>query len=244
MVLGDVCTRQCAFCAVRTGAPRPVDPAEPWKVAQAVWRLRVAHAVITSVTRDDLSDGGAAHIASTVVAVRSLNPATTIEILVPDFQGRRDALGRVLHAGPDVFGHNIETVARLHPALRDPRYGYDRSLKVLRAAAAMSPRVIVKSAFMVGLGETEAEVRKTLEDLLGAGCRVVNIGQYLRPTRFHREVGAFVTPEQFEAYERLAYALGFAFSVAGPFVRSSYRSGDLWSALNARRQLPAAGGRI
>jgi lipoic acid synthetase len=174
----------------------------------------MAYAVVTSVTRDDLPDGGAGHVARTVKAIRSASPETRIEVLAPDFRGNRSAIEEVLRSGPDVFGHNIETVARLHPVLRDVRYRYARSLAVLRIAAAWSRRhdLIVKSGFMVGHGETETEVLETLEDLLEAGCAAVSIGQYLRPTAGHRVVMEFVPPERFRAYERLAYELGFAYA--------------------------------
>ena len=234
MVLGGVCTRSCAFCAVKHGMPSPVDDTEPWRVAAAIRRLQLGHAVITMVTRDDLPDGGAAHVAKTVSAIRSVSPGTTVETLVSDLQGAPEAIDCVLSVRPDVFGHNIETVDRLHGKLRDRRYRYTRSLDVLRQAARNSDAVI-KSAFMVGHGETEAEVRTTLEDLREAGCVAVSIGQYLRPTPREHEVVEYVTPDRFQAYEDLAHALGFAFALAGPFVRSSYHSGDMWSVLGPRR---------
>ena len=227
MVLGNVCTRHCAFCSVAAGTPGPPDPDEPGKVAEAVRRLDIAHAVITMVTRDDLPDGGAEHMARTVAAIRVTNPGTTIEVLVSDFEGAREAILAVLRAGPEVFGHNIETVERLYPVLRDARYDYGRSLEVLRFAADQDGRAIIKSAFMVGHGETEHEVRQTLEDLHSAGCAAVAIGQYLRPTGDQPAVVEFVPPEQFEVYERLAYEVGFAFAATGPFVRSSYRSEEV-----------------
>ena len=240
MVLGKVCTRNCCFCSVRGGAPDPVDPEEPARVAEAVRRLELAHAVVTSVTRDDLPDGGALHFARTVKAIRASNAGTTVEVLTPDFNGRREAVDVVLSSRPDVFGHNIETVRRLYPVLRDPRSDYARSLAVLRAVAERARDTIVKSALMVGHGETKEEVRQTLEDLLEAGCVAVCIGQYLRPTRQQREVAAFVRPEAFQAYEELAYDMGFAFAVAAPFVRSSYRSGEAVKALHDCGRLPSA----
>ena len=232
MVLGDRCTRHCSFCAVGKGAPAPADDAEPGNVAQAVRQLGLAHLVITSVTRDDLPDGGAAHIASTIRAVRVQSPCTKIEALVPDFQGERAAVELVLAAEPEVFGHNIEMIARLYPLLRDARHSYKRSLEVLRIAAEQAKRhgrPVVKSALMVGLGETDDEVADTLKDLREAGCAAVSIGQYLRPSRQQHEVARFVAPERFAAYERLAYELGFAHATAGPFVRSSYHSDELWN---------------
>jgi len=230
MVLGNVCTRHCAFCSVTPGTPGPPEADEPGKVAEAVRRLGIAHTVVTMVTRDDLPDGGAEHMACTVAAIRTTNPGTTIEVLVSDFEGAREAIRSVLDAAPEVFGHNIETVERLYPTLRDARYDYGRSLDVLRFAADQGTSAIIKSAFMVGHGESEGEVRQTLEDLHGAGCTAVAIGQYLRPTGDQPAVVEFVHPGQFEAYERLAYEIGFAFAATGPFVRSSYRSEEVLAA--------------
>lgn len=235
MVLGNVCTRKCAFCSVRSGrggqTVAPPDPEEPGRVAEAVRLLALRHAVVTSVTRDDLADGGSGHFAATVKAIRAAKPGCTTEVLTPDFLGNREAVETVIAAGPDVFGHNIETVERLYPVLRDAAHDYGRSLGVLKSAAAAGERTAVKSALMVGHGETPDEVRATLSDLLDAGCVAVCIGQYLRPGKAEREVAEYVTPEQFEAYGRMAYAMGFAFAVAGPFVRSSYRAEELVNAL-------------
>ena len=237
MVLGDVCTRNCAFCSVRSGTPKAVDPEEPARVAEAIAQLGLSHAVITSVTRDDLPDGGAAHIALTVEAIRRRNAGATVEVLVPDFDGRHEFVDRVLASRPDVFGHNVETVERLHPVLRDARYGYRRSLGVLSWASRST--AAVKSALMVGHGETPEEVRQTLEDLLEAGCVAVCIGQYLRPARTQCDVVEFVTPETFEAYERLARGMGFTFAVSAPFARSSYRSDELIEVLQGRTRTSA-----
>ena len=242
MVLGNVCTRKCAFCSVRSargGHPvAPPDLEEPGRVAEAARRLELRHAVVTSVTRDDLADGGSTHFASTIAAIRAANPGCTVEVLTPDFQGSRGSVETVMAAGPDVFGHNIETVERLYPVLRDAAHDYGRSLGVLRSAAAMAAalggRTAVKSALMAGHGETPDEVRATLADLLEAGCAAVFIGQYLRPGQAEREVAEFVTPEQFDAYERMVYAMGYRFAVAGPFVRSSYRAEELLDTLKAR----------
>ena len=238
MVLGDVCTRNCSFCAVAKGAPMAVDSGEPWNVARAVRLLDLANAVITSVTRDDLPDGGAAHVAATIAAIRSLCPGARVEALAPDFRGDPAAIEAVLAAGPDVFGHNIEMAARLYPLFRSERHCYWRSLAVLRKAAGHAARnagrPVVKSALMVGLGETDDEVESALKHLREAGCVAVSIGQYLRPTRQQREVVRFIAPDQFRTYERVAYELGFAYAAAGPFVRSSYRSDELWKALENR----------
>lgn len=230
MLLGRVCTRNCAFCSVAGGIAETVDASEPGRVAEAIRRLGLRYAVVTSVTRDDLADGGAGHFAQTVAAVHAAAPGTAIEVLVPDFGGKRGAIERVLDSAPAVFGHNIETVERLYPVLRDPRYSYRRSLQVLSTAAALAPTQVLKSALMVGHGETAAEVRATLCDLRDAGCRVVSLGQYLRPSRAQVDVTEFVPPERFAEYEALAFGLGFSAALAGPFVRSSYRAEELYRA--------------
>ncbi len=235
LVLGNVCTRKCAFCGVSHGQPLPVDIDEPGKVAQAVQRLGTKHLVITSVTRDDLDDGGSAHIAQTVMAVKERNLETTVEVLVPDFGGDAAAIATVLASGPEVFGHNIETVERLHPQLRDRRYSYRRSLEVLQTARGLRTAGFVKSALMLGCGETEADVLGTLRDLRSSGCDAVAIGQYLRPGPGNGPVAEFVTPDQFKVYEQAAREMGFLFAVAGPFVRSSYRSAELLAAVPAER---------
>ncbi len=230
LVLGNVCTRHCAFCGVSHGKPLEVDEEEPDNVAEAVVRLGARHAVITSVTRDDLDDGGAGHIARTVTAVKQKSRATTVEVLVPDFCGNAGAIATVVDSGAEVFGHNIETVERLHTRLRDKRYSYRRSLEVLQAARRLKRDGFVKSSFMLGCGETGEDVTGTLRDLRAAGCDAVAMGQYLRPRPDNGPVAEFVTPEQFAKYERLALEMGFVFAVAGPFVRSSYRSEDLLAA--------------
>ena len=227
MILGNVCTRNCAFCSVKSGGGLAPDPAEPAHIAEAVKRLGIKHAVVTSVTRDDLPDGGAGHFAETIQAIRVVNPATTIEVLTPDFRGDAAAIKTVLDARPEVFGHNIETVERLYGMLRHRKLTYRQALEVLSTAASMGTEVVVKSALMAGHGETPDEVHRTLADLRDVGCEAVAIGQYLRPTPKQRRVVEFVSPEQFEEYEALAYRLGFRFAVAGPFVRSSYRSDEL-----------------
>lgn len=228
MVLGNVCTRHCTYCAVNSGRPESADTDEPAHVAEAVRRLGLKHAVITSVTRDDLPDGGARHIADTILAIRAVNPGTTIEALVQDFCGDEAAIAAVVDAAPEIFSHNIETVRALHGGMRDRRFSYDGALEVIRFAAARRGGFgYVKSAIMLGCGETEADILATLRDLRYAGCHAVSIGQYLQPTHKHRAVERFVAPEEFAAYEQAAMALGFAFAVAGPFVRSSYKSEEL-----------------
>ncbi len=224
MVLGNTCTRNCSFCSVYSGKPQSTDVDEPENVAQAVQRMGLKHAVVTTVVRDDLRDGGAEHIAQTIRAIHRHNPDTTVEILVSDFLGDADALRVVLEAEPEVFCHNIETVRRLYPKIRDRRFSYDATLACLRDARDYGPRHIVKSALMVGHGEGDADVSECLDDLRNAGVEAVCIGQYLRPTRQQREVTEFVHPDRFEQYEEMAYAIGFEYVVSGPFVRSSYRS--------------------
>ncbi len=226
MILGDACTRHCRFCGVAKDTPGPLDPDEPRRVAEAVKRLGLRHAVITSVTRDDLPDGGAAHFVATIEAVRAANPATTIEVLTPDFLGDRDAIRRVVEAGPAVFNHNVETVPRLYSTVR-PEADYERSLGVLVAAKALAPAMLTKSGLMVGLGETPDEVEAVLANLRSADVDVVTIGQYLQPTRQHLPVAEFIPPEVFRQYEARAAELGFAAAFCGPFVRSSYRAGEV-----------------
>lgn len=239
MVLGNVCSRNCRYCSVPSGKPETLDADEPGRVADAVRKMGLRHTVLTSVTRDDLPDGGAAHIAETIRAIRRVSPSTTVEVLVPDFQGDPEAIRVVLDSHPEVFSHNIETVARLHPVIRSRHYTYAMALGVLNEGAAYRPQPIVKSALMVGHGETPEEVRATLEDLVAAGCDAVSIGQYLRPTPKQRAVEAFVRPEEFEAYRRMAYDSGFKFAVAGAFVRSSYRSDEMMEAPFARERVRA-----
>ncbi len=237
MVLGNLCSRNCTFCSVPSGMPTFDDPGEPRRVAEAVRSMELKHAVITTVARDDLADGGARHIAETIEAVHALNPGTSVEILVSDFQRDPAAIRTVLDAGPEIFCHNIETVERLYPSIRDRRFTYGGALDLLRMARDHSPQTIIKSALMVGLGETVAEVERTLRDLVEADCEVVGIGQYLQPTQRQAEVHEFVRPEQFEAYEARAYDLGFKFAAAGPFVRSSYRSEEVLQTEFAHQRL-------
>lgn len=236
MVLGNTCSRSCRYCSVPGGKPETVDADEPRHVGEAVAAMGVKHIVITSVTRDDLPDGGADHIAQTIRAIKEHAPGTTIEVLVPDFEGRVESIHAVIEARPEVFSHNIETVERLYPTIRSRRYDYHLAIGVLRDAAAMGGSLI-KSSMMIGHGETPVEVEQTMHDLLAAGVEAFSAGQYLRPTKKQREVEEFVHPDQFKAYEAKAYALGFKFAVAGPFVRSSYRSEELLQSEYARKKL-------
>jgi len=237
MVLGNRCSRNCTFCSVESGKPEFDDPQEPKNVALAVKRMNLKHAVVTTVVRDDMADGGAAHIAETIRAIHAENPATTVEILVSDFHQDEDAIRTVLDAEPEVFCHNIETVERLYPKIRDRRFNYAGALKVLSLARKTNPRSIVKSAMMVGHGETAEEVQQTLRDLYGAGCEAVCIGQYLQPTQAQGDVSDYVHPEQFDAYEKLAYEIGFEFAVSAPFVRSSYKSEAVLETEFAKKKL-------
>ena len=221
MILGKVCTRDCRFCAVNHGRPSALDPGEPGRIAEAAKRLGLRFVVITSVTRDDLADGGAAHFAVTIAAVRDLLPGARVEVLVPDFEGNPDAIRTALQARPDVFGHNLETVPRLYPEVR-PQAGYRRSLEVLRFAGESAADMITKSGLMVGLGEEAEEVLSVMRDLREVGVSSLTIGQYLQPTRGHAAVAEYVTPEVFASYARHARHLGFARVMSAPLVRSSY----------------------
>lgn len=226
MLLGNECTRACKFCAIPAGRPKKLDLDEPRRVAEAAQRMKLNHVVLTSVARDDLPDGGSGIFAATIRAVREALPAASIEVLTPDFQGDETAMRTVLEAAPDVFNHNLETVARLQAVIR-PQASYGRSLAVLRTAAAWSPAPAVKSGIMLGLGETEDEVRQAIRDLHDAGCRLLTVGQYLQPTRAHRPVERFAPPSEFEAYAAYAKQIGFKGVASGPMVRSSYRADEL-----------------
>ncbi len=232
LLLGPACTRACRFCAVpHADAPPPPDPAEPGRVAQAVRRLGLRHAVVTSVTRDDLPDGGAAHFAATVAAIRAAHPCT-IEVLTPDFQGRAASMDAVAEAGPDLFNHNLETVPRLYARVR-PQADYRRSLGLFERLRDRHSVVATKSGLMLGLGEREDEVLALGRDLVDAGCRVLTVGQYLAPTTAHVPVAEFVHPDRFAELGRALRALGFAHVASGPFVRSSYHAEEVFEALRA-----------
>ena len=227
MLLGDTCTRGCRFCAVAAGKPAgAVDSAEPANVARAVAKLDLRYVVLTMVTRDDLDDGGAGHVAETVAALREHSSTVLVETLVGDFAGKPKDVDTVLEARPDVFAHNVEVPRRLTSTIRDHRFGYDRSLEVLSRARARGLSRFVKSGFMVGMGEGDEEVYETLSDLYRAGAQVVTIGQYLRPSARHAPVVRYVNPDQFSEYERMGRDLGFAFVASGPLVRSSYHAAE------------------
>jgi lipoic acid synthetase len=229
MVLGETCTRPCGFCAVKRGTPEAVADDEPERLAEACFRLRLRHVVITSVTRDDLPDGGAEHFRRCVLAVRQRTGAT-IEVLTPDFEGRKSSLDVVLSAQPEVFNHNLETVARLQQHVRR-KSQYAVSLEVLRHVKATGPRIHTKSGLMLGLGETTEEVLETLSDLRGAGCDFLTLGQYLQPSPRHLPVARYLPPAEFDELGAMARSLGFAEVASGPFVRSSYHADEMagWS---------------
>jgi lipoic acid synthetase len=222
LIMGDTCTRNCAFCNIRPGAPAPPEPDEPARVASAAARLKLRHAVVTSVTRDDLADGGAAHFAATVLALRRKLPRAGVEVLIPDFQGDADALAKVAASGPRVINHNVETPPAHYGRIR-PQAVYERSLELLRRVAGAG--IVAKSGLMVGLGETDEEVEAVLADLAGAGCGIVTVGQYLRPSRQHPPVARYVRPEIFDAYAAKARKLGIRHVFSAPLVRSSYQAG-------------------
>jgi len=225
MILGDVCTRNCGFCGVTKGEPGPVDVDEPRHVAKAAKKLGLKYVVITSVTRDDLPDGGASHFAGTVKELRSLSSALKVELLIPDFNGSLEALKTVIDSKPDVINHNVEMVPRLYSSIR-PSSSYERTLEVLRNIKKIEPRMTSKSGFMLGLGETEDEVRDLLKELKSCGCDVVTIGQYLSPSQYNVKVVEYVRPEKFDEYRDLGLSLGIKKVFSGPFVRSSYKAGE------------------
>lgn len=227
LIMGSRCTRNCRFCAIENGALAPPDPGEPRRVAEAVARMQLRYAVITSVTRDDLPDGGAAFFAETIRQIRQRNPDSLVEVLIPDFQGNKEALLNVLEARPDVLNHNIETVPRLYASVR-PEAVYERSLTLLRRVKAYDAEIPAKSGLMLGLGESAEDVHQTLQDLLDAGCSLLTLGQYLQPTEAHLAVERFIPPGEFEAWRETALGMGFSEVASGPFVRSSYHARELY----------------
>ena len=237
MIMGDTCTRACAFCNVRTGKPGALDDGEPQRVADAVAALGLAHVVVTSVDRDDLADGGACHFAATIRAIRHARPATSVEVLTPDFLRKAGALELVVEASPDVFNHNVETVPSLYRRVR-PGADYRHSLDLLKRAKGLDARLFTKSGVMVGLGETEEEVAAVMDDLRAAEVDFLTIGQYLQPTRKHEAVHRFVTLDEFQAYKRLAEEKGFLLVASSPLTRSSHHAGEDFARLKAARQTP------
>ena len=231
MILGEICTRACRFCAVTHGRPYPPDPGEPTRLAQAVRELGLRYVVLTSVDRDDLPDGGASHFASCVRAIKGAVPEAKVEALIPDFLGEREALQRVVEAGPDVLGHNLETVRRLTPFVRDRRAGYELSLSVLRTLKELNPRLFTKSSLLLGLGEEEEEVEEAFWDLREAGVDILVLGQYLRPTARELPVARYVSPAEFSLWAERAKKMGFRAVAAGPLVRTSFRAAEVFAEL-------------
>jgi len=221
MIAGDICTRSCKFCNTQTGRPERLNPEEPGNVAESVRLMKLSHAVITSVDRDDLPDGGAAHWAETIKEIKRVNPETTIEVLIPDFQGKTELIDMVIGAAPDIISHNMETVERISPLVRSAA-NYQRSLEVLRRIAGSN--IPAKSGIMVGLGETPEEVEQLMDNLASVGCRILTIGQYLQPSRKHYPVVEYITPDQFTGYRDIALTKGFLTVESGPLVRSSYHA--------------------
>ncbi|MGD8494011.1 MAG: lipoyl synthase, partial [Desulfobacterales bacterium] len=230
LILGSRCTRNCRFCSVAQGPTGPPDPAEPARVAEAARQMALKYVVVTSVTRDDLADGGASYFAKTIFEIRRQIPAALIEVLIPDFQGDADALQTVVNARPDVLNHNIETVPRLYTLVR-PQARYERSLHLLERVRSLNPKIPTKSGLMLGLGETSAEIRSTLNDLVDMGCRILTLGQYLQPSKTHLPVKRFVPPEEFDQWRQTAIEMGFWEVASGPFVRSSYHAKELYQAV-------------
>ncbi len=234
MIMGDTCTRACAFCNVKTGLPAALDENEPDNVANAVFEMGLSHVVITSVDRDDLADGGAEHFARVVRAVRAKNPNTTIEILTPDFLRKEGAAEVVIDSRPDVFNHNLETVPRLYLSIR-PGARYFHSLRLLEKVKDRDPSMFTKSGIMVGLGETREEVMQVMDDMRSAGVDFITIGQYLQPTRKHAAIDRFVTPDEFKSYETIARSKGFLMAASSPLTRSSHHAGEDFARLKAAR---------
>ncbi len=227
LILGSRCTRNCTFCNVRNGSPEPPDSYEPGRIALAAAEMKLNYVVVTSVTRDDLADGGAEHFAKTIKSLKETIDGVKVEVLVPDFMGDTQALFSVIDAGPDVLNHNIETVPRLYPLVR-PQADYSRSLSLLHAAKEYAPAVPTKSGLMLGLGEKEVEISVTLQNLREAGCDILTLGQYLQPTHNHHPVHNYVTPETFDHWRSVALKMGFTEAACGPFVRSSYKAKEAY----------------
>jgi len=227
MIMGDICTRNCTFCAVHKGIPSPIDADEPQHIAEAIKQLELNYVVITCVTRDDLQDGGAAHFAKTIQHLHTAIPKLRVEVLVSDFNGDKLAIKTTAKASPEVFAHNIETVSRLYPFVR-PMANYQRSLEVLRIAKETNPKVVTKSGLMLGLGEEQFEVIEVMRNLRQVGCELLSLGQYLAPSQAHHPIIDFITPEKFAEYEQLGMAEGFKGIASAPLVRSSFRAAELF----------------
>lgn len=229
MLMGEVCTRGCRFCHVKTGNPKgAIDPFEPEKVAYSISQMNLNYVVITSVDRDDLEDQGSSHFARTVSTIKKLQPDLIVEILTPDFRGNKELIELLADSMPDVFAQNIETVRRLTPSVRDPRAGYDQTMSVLKIVKDHKPNMYTKSSLMLGLGETDDEIMETLRDLRAVKCDVITFGQYLQPTERHLKVIEYITPEKFKYWQEVAEGMGFLYVASGPLVRSSYRAGEFF----------------
>ncbi|MFH0812690.1 MAG: lipoyl synthase [Pseudomonadota bacterium] len=233
MILGEICTRNCSFCSVKNGNPSLPDPLEPERVAKAVQKLKLEHVVVTSVTRDDLPDGGASLFAETVRQIKRLMPETSTEVLIPDFGGVKENVEIVFEAEPEILGHNIETVPRMYVTIR-PQAHYHRSLSILQYARQINPRIVTKSGMMVGLGETREEILEIMQDLREVDCDILTIGQYLRPTPQNVEVKEYIHPEVFEEYKEEGYSRGFKYVASSPFVRSSFHAKRTWEYIRKR----------
>lgn len=227
MILGDICTRNCTFCAVKHGMPQPADPEEPQHIVAMVNKLGLRYAVITSVTRDDLPDGGASQFAQTINAIHEYDSNIPVEVLIPDFKGSTSALQTVMNASPAVLNHNVETMPRLYPEVR-PEANYQRSLELLEKARLLNGNFITKSGLMLGLGETRGEVIEVMTDLREAGCDLLTIGQYLQPSLSHHKVVRYIPPEEFQEYQNIGEKIGFAAVISGPLVRSSYHAAETY----------------
>jgi lipoic acid synthetase len=236
LIMGDVCTRNCSFCGIDKGHPLPLDPLEPANVACAVSALHLKHVVITSVTRDDLSDGGAKHFTKTIAAIRLSNPHAVIEVLIPDFQGSLEALRMVINSGANVIGHNIETVPSLYAGVR-PKADYRRCLDIMRAIKIMSPNLITKSGLMLGLGESKDEVIAVMKDLRAAGCDCLTLGQYLPPSAKHYPLVGYITPQEFAEYRAIGEELGFGCVFSAPLVRSSFKAAEMYQKVVSQHRL-------
>ena len=232
LILGKNCTRSCRFCAITQAVPEPPEPTEPSRVAETVRSLRLSYVVITSVTRDDLPDGGAEHFAGTISEIRRTCPQTRVEILVPDFNGSEKSIQTIVEARPDVINHNLETVPRLYPTVR-PEAQYIRSLKLLKRIQQMVADIPTKSGLMLGLGETSEEILSVLTDLIDINCKIITLGQYLQPTRNHLPVERYIPPEEFENWRKISLEMGFKGVASGPFVRSSYHADELYQAVRS-----------
>ena len=229
MLMGEVCTRGCRFCHIKTGNPKgAIDEFEPEKVAYSISKMGLEYVVITSVNRDDLPDEGASHFSRTISTVKKLDTKLIVEVLTPDFKGNRELIAQLVAAKPDVFAHNIETVERLTPGVRDPRAKYRQSLDVLKMVKEIDPTRYTKSSIMLGLGETAEEITQALKDLRSVGCDIVTFGQYLQPTKRHLKVIEYITPEKFAEWQKIAEDMGFLYVASGPLVRSSYRAGEFF----------------